>query len=329
MTIKPSAPQIDLKELINSKLSEYDLLKYYIGHEFKLGVAFRSCLHVDKGKPSMSVGVSKGGHLQWNDWALDESGGWSDLVVRMYGLTYRQVLEKVAKDFGLTEGIDSHKKITGSYQQLVVEECHKTLIQVKAKRMTAEDYRYWNQYMIDKEDLKREDIHAIQELYINRKKVELKSTELSFVYVYPEGFAIYWPHKPKGEKWKKNISTKLIEGTECLNGHDKVIITKSKKDRMFLSKLIPEVINFQNESASNMTPELIQRLQGKDIIINMDNDAAGKRASRKITQEMGIGRHLNVPDELMKEGISDYSDWICKRQNLQEITNHLKLKNVI
>ena len=329
MKIKVATPQIDLRELIDQRLSEYDILRYYIGHEFKLGVAFRSCLHPDKGKPSMSVGITKSDHLQWRDWALDEAGGWSDLVGRLYSLSYWQVLEKVAKDFMLMEGVDTHKKITGVYKQPVIEECYKTLIQVKAKRMTAEDYRYWGQYLIDKEDLKREDIHAVSDLYINRKKVELKSTELCFVYVYPEGFAIYWPTRPKGEKWKKNVSTKLIEGLESLNGHDKVLVTKAKKDRIFLQKLVPEVINFQNESASNMTPELVQRLQGKEIITNFDNDHAGKQNSRKITVDMNIGRHLNVPDRLAAEGISDFTDWIAKRGNLQEITDYLREKQVI
>ena len=276
---------------------------------------------------SFSVGVSKGGHLRWNDYSLDENGGWSDLVMKMYGITYQQVLQKVCGDFGILQDDTQYQKITSAWKQPVIEPEYHTLIQVIEKRMCAEDYKYWGQFLIDKDDLQQESIHRVRELYINRHKVSVSDNEKVYGYRYPdERWKIYMPDRPKGEKWKSNIPCSLIEKLAELNGSPRVIVTKSKKDRLTLHHLLQmPVINTQNEGQSCFTEEVVSKLAAKEVFINYDSDPPGKQNSRKITEKFGY-RHINVPDHYTP--IKDFSDMVAV-YGKEKVIEHFKQKELI
>jgi len=324
-------PPVDYKALIASKLSEYDIMVMYIGSLFKLHVAFRSPLHQDKGKPSFSVGVSRSGHLHWKDYSLDESGGWSDLVARMYGLTYPEVLQKVCKDFGLLEGKDNHQKIISAYKQPVIEENYRTLIQCTVREgYLKRDIEYWGKYLITEEDLLKEKIYSVSELYINRQRILINPNEKVYAYRYPdETYKIYMPDRPKGEKWKMNVSNTHIENLENLNGDPKVLITKSKKDRICLQSIVPyPVLNVQNEGSAGYTEEFRNRLMGKEVIICYDADDAGVRNCKKICDQWGYS-YVNTPRHLLKDDIKDPSDWIRAIGNREPLQEFLTNKGII
>ena len=144
MKIKVATPQINLKELVSSRLSEFDIYHMYLG-EFKLNTVMKSPFHRDR-HPSFSIGTSTSGRLYWRDYSADEKGGAVDMVQKMYGLTYPQALQKIAQDFGLlvADGVQ-YKKIISSYIQPVIEK-HDTLIHVKAGKWTKKALEYWSAY---------------------------------------------------------------------------------------------------------------------------------------------------------------------------------------
>ena len=328
MQLSRKAPEINLRELIESRLSDYDIYRYYIGHEIHLNTAFKSCLHPDKGKPSMSIGVTRSGHLQWNDYSLDERGSWSDLVMRMYNIGYHECLQKVCKDFGLLQNDNRYQKIISAYKQPVIEEYHRTLIQCTVRKgYLKRDIEYWNQYLITEDDLQKEQIYSLSELYINRHKVLISPQEKVYGYLYPEGrWKIYMPDRVKGEKWKSNIPCSLIEGFSTLNGSPRVVITKSRKDRLCLQHLLQiPVVNTQNEGQSCFTEEVVQKLSSKEVYINYDSDPPGKQNSRKITEKFGY-KHINVPDHY--NPVKDFADMVAIHGK-EKVIEHLTVKGLI
>src|ERR1700727_622326 len=118
--------QTDLRKLILDRVSEYDVYVHLMGHQFHLNTVMKSPIHKDT-HPSFSVGCSPSGKLVWRDYSADMKGGPFDLAEKMYGITYPQALQKIAKEFGLMDGKDDYKKGIISYQQRVIEECHRPL----------------------------------------------------------------------------------------------------------------------------------------------------------------------------------------------------------
>jgi 5S rRNA maturation endonuclease (ribonuclease M5) len=326
--------QVDLRDLINSKLSEYDILVMYVGGPFKLNTSIKSPLpghkHQDR-SPSFSVGTSASGRLVWRDYSADMKGGAIDLVQVMYGLTYPQALQKVAKDFMLTEGTDSTQKIISAYKQPVIEPNRHTLIQVTTKKMTTDDLKWWGKYLITADDLAKEAIYSVKEYYINRHKQVLSQHERCYAYYYEgKGFKIYHPDRSRDQgKWKSSIPCSHVENIENLNGDKKVLVTKSKKDRITLSKILPYIcINVQNEGTSGYTDEMRDMLKGREVIIMYDNDEAGVKNCKKIC-DMWNYRYVNVPKYLLHEGVKDASDWVKYTGKYDDLIEHLKIKQVI
>lgn len=318
-------------DLLFSKLTRYDIYKYYIPVPFKIGVSFNSIFRKDP-TPSMSVYEGKDGKLHHIDYGASEyKGGPIDLVMQLYQLPLHKAIDKIARDFQLIGGTDNYKKITETYKQPIINRKVQCKIQVTTKPWTEKDKEYWKSYGITLKDLKENNIYSVGELYVNRKRYPLKSEELCYCYWYPDGMKIYLPEREKGQKWLSSISTSKVEGLEKLNGHPEVIITKASKDRILLTKLFPqlEIISVQNESGSGLTDEVLEKLKGKKIYINFDNDPPGKRASTIQTQRIGC-YHINVPDNLYKEeGIKDFSDWYKARGDGKEIVQHFIDKKIV
>jgi hypothetical protein len=203
------------------------------------------------------------------------------------------------------------------------------LIQVNARKWEKADLEYWQQFGIGLEQLRAEEIYCVKQWSLNRRRMHIGKDELCFAYRYDQGFQIYYPTRPKGEKWYCNISTGLLEGFEHVNKSDKLLITKSKKDKIYLQSLLPfPVLRTMNESLSAFTPEIVEMLKRKQCWINFDADEAGKKASYKATELLKC-LHLNVPDFLLQEGIKDFTDWRRVRGKNDEIVDFLTKKGLI
>ena len=329
MILERKKESIKIEDIL-AKISDWDIYKFYIPDLEALNTATRSPLHQDK-CPSLSVGTNRSGRLQFNDYSADVRGGCVDLVMMLYGINYDKALHKIASDFGIdnSESVE-YKKIVAKYVQPIIDPKRHCEIHVSVRKFNDKELQYWAQYGITIEDLKREDIWACKEWSLNRRKQYIAPDELCFVYRFPSGFKIYYPNRPKAEKWISNVSCATVEGLGCLNGHDKVILTKSRKDRIVLSKLFPEVLNSQNESSAFLTDVLREKLKDKTVFLVFDSDEAGKKNSRKITLDMNTGwKHLNVPDNLLGKGVKDFSDWYKLDGNDNRIREFLKLKKLI
>lgn len=314
-------------QLIYSRISDYDIYRYEIGN-FTINHAFCNPLRKDN-NPSFVIYMNESGQLRHKDFADSSySGSGIEFVQQKYGLSIGDAMKKIAKNFGLLEQDNKiYKEVLSTYTKPVMDIKRYTFIQINPRKWEQRDADYWKQFGITVDELKNEKVYPLKELFINRKREQFPQSELVYAYQYESGFKIYFPQREKGERWKSNIKTSIVENIKILQELDPavVLITKSKKDRLVLSRYFPYVMNVQNESRSCFTPEFVEMLRGRDVWINYDSDEAGVKNCTNITSEFGY-KYINVPKNYLP--VKDFAD-LYKEHGEEEVINVLKQKNLI
>lgn len=327
-----TGPKIPTIQEIYNKISDYEIYRYYIGHDFKLGVTFCSPFRAEK-DPSFSVIVSRSGHLHHLDYGdPTKTGDCVDLVRQMYpGMSYDRALKLIARDFGIMNSSVIAPK-GGAEQVSFVRERRETLIQVTVKKFDTADLKYWNDYYITEKELKDNDVFSVKKLYLNRERVMFSPTELVFGYLMKDKWKIYRPLGDKKNKWLSNVPHSYVSGLERItNNCTRGVITKAKKDEMILAKFIPNIASVQAESQFSISKENIDLITStcKDTYLNFDSDEVGVQACKYYNQ-FGF-KWINCPKGFYTpEGkmIKDFAD-LAKYHGLETVINHFKQKGVI
>ena len=323
---------IDLRKLIFEKVSQEQIFRYYYPYKFTLNQRCLSCFQKDN-NPSMIIGTkSNSGDIVFKCFNSPEKGDCINFVMQMFNLDYLDALLKIAEDFGLKESSNT------KYEQIIKELPKTTVIKqkkapdivVSTRPFNSNELNYWNDYYQDISDLKRENIYVPKKIWINKNPIDLKVSELTFCYYYPENdkWKIYFPFKEKSKKWLSNIPLTTSWGLENINKDKNTLICKSKKDYMVCRKIYSYVTGVQNESIAAFSEDFVNELKknSKLIYYGGDSDAPGKAASYLITQQFGF-KHINPVDRLLPE-TKDWADW-AKITNLKTIEDYFKLKNII
>src|SRR5581483_6511724 len=299
-----------------------------------LGVTTHSPFRKDQ-NPSFSIIATKTGKLHHTDFAdSSKRGTCLDFVMQLHHLSFVDALRKVAHDFCLIAP-------DGSFQGGVrrpLEDCREqkpkepTLIQVRSRRFDSADLAYWQQYGITEEELKANDVYAVRKLYLNGEVIPFPSTELIFGYLFDDKWKIYRPLGDRKTKWLSNVAQSTLSGKKKIVPGTKIaLITKSKKDEMVLSKIIPTTCSTQNESEFSITKENIDVLQEncEKIYVNFDSDDVGVQACKYYNQ-FGFG-WINCPRGYTKPDgtyIKDFAD-LVRYHGMEAVTNHFKSKKLI
>jgi hypothetical protein len=330
MQLEKKKPIIQIEDIF-AKTDDYSIYRYYLG-EFKVNGNISSPFRKDN-NPSFGV-YMKDGRLFHNDMGdATYHGDCIALVQQLFGISYKEAIEKVAKDFGISGagGCESCERVVSSYTKPVLEQKRYTIIRCTVKsKFTKAEAEYWASFGITPERCKAEDIYSVKEWSLNGFKQDLEKGELCFGYLFPGvGWKIYRPFASKENKWKGNVDMTIVENKAAIASASKVLITKARKDRLVLSSLLPgwTLVNVQNESELCYTKEFVESLSGKEVVVNYDSDPAGKKASLLVTKKYGF-RHINVPDKYLEEGIKDLAD-LYKKYGPEPIITHFKNKQLI
>ena len=231
---------IDLRKLIFEKVSQEQIFRYYYPYKFTLNQRCLSCFQKEN-NPSMIIGTkSNSGDIVFKCFNSPEKGDCINFVMQMFNLDYLDALLKIAEDFGLKESSNT------KYEQIIKELPKTTVIKqkkapdivVSTRPFNSNELNYWNDYYQDISDLKRENIYVPKKIWINKNPIDLKVSELTFCYYYPENdkWKLYKPNASKEKKWFTNQAFDYIEDIEKVKNCQKVLIAKSKKDKMLLIK---------------------------------------------------------------------------------------------
>jgi DNA primase len=321
-------------EAILSRISEYDIFRYYMPHkDWKINrVTYSPFRH--ENNPSFMIG-NKLGYLMFIDYSdTSKRGDCFNFVQMLHNVSISDTLKMIDKDFGLgfSTGVvtGEYKKIISEYKQPEIEK-RNSLIQVKVRKFTQDELDYWAQYHQDIQDLRDNNIYSIKELYLNKQRFPLGENELRFGYLY-EGqyWKIYRPFADKKKKWMpNNVPITAMDGKENIKNCEVAFINKSKKDYMVMKKLFPCSCAVQNEGLGCFSHENVEYLKANSDrqILSFDADDVGVQNSKQIT-EMFDFDYTNVPRQYLTEGIKDWAD-LSRKYGLKAIEECLKQKGLL
>lgn len=333
-------------ELIKKHLTEYDILcRYWPGNRtLILDRPIESPFRVDR-DPSFLIGVDDMGMVRYKD--LGDSTYKGSNVFRFIQQlesyrSFHDVLISIDKTFNLGYSTGNPIKERISTTANIHNRIAKppTFLQVTVRKFTAEELRWWNEWHIDLQDLKNEEIYAPKSIYRNRK---LQPMELmTFCYYMPEigRWKIYRPLAPKRTKdtpphlwkWDNSIGRlDYIENLKSMTNAPVGIVNKARKDRIILRKAtgINAICSIQAEDMSALSEQDLNWIDNnvKLKIAATDNDKKGKELSWNLTTERGY-RHCNIPDRYLDIGATDWADY-GKIEGLDAITTYWKNKGLI
>lgn len=318
-------------DTILEHISSYDIYRAFFGN-FNLNEVTCNHLRGDK-SPSFIIG-NKYGHVSHYDFGDSEwRGDAFNLVKQIYKCDLDTALRIIDKEFGLglvpENPTKEFKKRVSEYEQPEVTK-RNTLIQIKTRKFTSDELAYWKQYHFDIQDLKDNNIYSIKELYLNKKKFNLKETDIRFGYFYDGYWKCYFPLKGKKEKWfPNNVPIHIVDGKENIKDCDTAFIGKSKKDMMTIKKIFPCSASVQNEGIACFTPENVEyfKSNSKRQILSFDADDPGVKNSLQITQLFGFD-YCNVPKRYLASNCKDWSD-VSAKFGLKEVEKILKEYKII
>ena len=320
-------------EVILSKISEYDVFRYYMPHkDWKINQVTLSPFRHES-HPSFLIGT-RNGHISFIDFAdTSKRGNCFVFLQLLFNTNLDNVLLMIDRDFGL--GIvgaktDEYRTITREYKQ--PEELGKryALIQVITRKFNNDELEYWNQYHQSIDDLKANHVYAIKKVYLNKQLFTIKETDLTFGYFYDGYWKIYRPFADKKNKWvPNNVPITTMDGKEDIANCGVAFINKSKKDYMVMKKIFPCSCAVQNEGIACFSNENVEYLKANSDrqILSFDSDSVGVENSKQITNLFGFD-YLNVPKSYLKEGIKDWAD-LAKAHGMSAIESYLKEKQLI
>lgn len=322
------------KTLTLDSIMEYvndeDIFKWYMPHSWKINIRTNSPFREDS-NPSFIIGNKKG-YLRFIDFGNTSlKGNCIDFVMKLYGLSYTEALNKIYDDMiGGKENLMKRKTIETDGKEKKIREVKYSNIQVVKRQFTLTELKYWNKYGISEDDLIMNNVYSIKDIYLNGNKVNLKPLELRFGYSYDDSWKIYRPYSSAKDKWfPNNVPITTMEGLENLSKDKYAFINKSKKDHMVISKFIDTSCAVQNEGFACFSEDNIRYLKENSNrqILSFDSDRTGVENSIQITRKFGWD-YCNVPRSYLSDGIVDWAD-VAEGYGLQTVEKILKRKKLI
>lgn len=310
---------MSLKDLLE-KVSDYDIYSYYLG-SFKPKTLMNSPLRPDDKIPSFAIFPSKTGDLLFKDHGTGEAGNALKFIKLYRGIQTREELErellKIVRRLNPNETIR-----TNNYTKLVGSGV--TDIGIVRQPFTEVDKRYWKQFHISLDTLKRFNVFSIKYFLCNRVvRGTYKEDSPMYAYKVYDRFKIYRPLSSKYTKWRTNLTNRHVQGLAELpkEGGNLLIITKSLKDVMCLYEMGFNAIAASSETTF-IPEDILQSLRSKwkHIIILYDRDVAGMQNSRKYSKQYKMDaifvnkkfKAKDVSDAVKSNSFFEVKEWLTK-----------------
>jgi hypothetical protein len=318
---------------ILSKISEYDIFKYYCHNFVEIDKSFCSELRDDK-SPSCRI-TDKYGGLLYKDFGNGESFNCWNYVMNKYNCNYYECLNIISNDFKIKSiVVDINPRVLILNDNLrmptIATPKNKSKIEIVRQNWTSVDYEFWNQYLISFEMLDFYNVVSAKNviLYKNDKRWIFDYTKNSpkYGYIFKDSTKVYAPNENGVGKWMYDGDSDNVEGLDQLKMFGElVIITKSLKDVIDYRMIGIDAIALPSETSKLKKPLVDDLLLRFDrIIVNLDNDKQGIESTNKIVSEYGFG-HFFIDD-----GTKDFSDWIKKNKSLTKAKKMIndKIKSI-
>lgn len=330
------APATLNKDFVLSRVTDAQIFYYYFG-KFDLKNVYPSKFHRDR-NPSTGFYISKSGKIIYNHLnGREPKMDCFAFVQRLYNCDFRDAVKRIALDFGLISGNPNPMagkvlKDLATFDRSYKKE---TKIHFTAYPWGAEGLAFWKTCHITKDEVKKNGIYHIKDLFINEIKIPNRNNALRFALTVPYKdqllTKVYSPEKDKDQlKWVSNIPIDLPFGMDTLPTNAPFSLgTKAQKCRLVLMKFLPAVYATQNESRAALSEYTTKKLKFRypKNYLWWDADETGVEAMKEMEKD-GY-KPLSLDEQLFKEtGIKDPSD-LAKGKGLKAVEQFLKKHKLI
>lgn len=309
---------LSLRDLLE-KVDDYTIYSYYLG-SFKPGKLMNSPLRNDDKMPSFAIFQGKTGGLLFKDHGTGESGNALKFIKLYKNIQTRDELEKeLLRIFKKSNPTSSAAIVTRSYTPKGDVD-----IGIVRQPFTEVDKKYWKQFHISLDTLKKFNVFSIKYFLCNRVvRGTYKEDSPMYAYKVFDRFKIYRPLASKYTKWRTNLTNEYVQGLAELPeiGGNLLIITKSLKDVMCLYEMGFSAIAASSETT--FIPEDILndlRSKWKNVIILYDRDCAGMKNARQYNKQYGLNaifvhkkfKAKDISDAVRDNGFFAVKEWLTK-----------------
>ena len=314
-------------DVILSKITEYDIFRYYCPNFKKLGKKFVSDLREDK-SPTVSI-IPYNGKLLYKDFGSDHTFDCFNYVRFKYNCDFISALNIIDTDFNLNlsskkQGIQFTMGIMAYRQKKPLYIKKEVIIQKKRRPWTRDDAKFWSKYFVNKKILTMFGVEPISHFWVNGSRFTCKS--ITYAFKFRNRYKIYSPYEEQN-KWLSNTKKTDVQGYNQLPYKgERLIITSSLKDVMCLYAAGFSAIALQSEMqvpSEKLVAELKDRFSQVDILYDNDFDKVtnpGQTMARKICGLYGF-RNICIPDRYGCKDPSDLVKNVCGLNELKNILN--------
>lgn len=310
---------MSLKDLLD-KLTDYDIYSYYVG-QFKIGKLFNSPLRSDDKNPSFAIFKGINGGLFFKDHGSGEGGNAIKFVKLYKNINTKDELERELLRIVRKMNPNSGNAIrTYSYSV----DSGLTDIGIVRQPFTDVDKRYWKQFHISIDTLRKFQVFSIKYFLCNRVvRGTYKETSPMYAYKVDDKFKIYRPLASKYTKWRTNLTNRNVQGLSELpvEGGNLLIITKSLKDVMCLYEMGFNAIAASSETTF-IPDDILDSLRHKwkNVIILYDRDKTGMLESRKYSKQYKLDalfvhkrfKAKDVSDAVKDNSYNEVKQWLTQ-----------------
>lgn len=311
---------------VESKISEGELLQYYLGIK-EVPCVIKSPLREDK-RASFGIYSLDGIHIYYTDFSTKDTGSTYQLLSKMWGLTFSQTLEKIYHElikYDKTINVNAIQKLKiNVYSSLE----NNTNLEVKIRDWKDYDIEYWKSYGVPLEWLKWAEVYPISFKIVikNDRRYVFPAEKYAYAFVeHKENnvtLKIYQPFSTT-HKWANKHDRSVVSlWTKIPQTGDKVVICSSLKDALCLSantKIPALAIQGEGYGMSDTAIAELRKRFSKQYII-LDNDKAGLSDAVKLAERTGF-TNLVIPSFEGGKDLSDYFKLFGKSRFVELIKN--------
>lgn len=311
------------KEGLLKHIEDIDVYHYYTGKQVDLANGNILSPLRDEDNASFGYFYSKANNeICFNDFLLG-GGDFIKFVQLKFGLNFFEAMSKIVIDFNLTDKF-LYKTIKSTPRKNFnpenfdkredsLKDSDVSQIGIRPRAYTLKDLKFWGQFNIDYDLLKKYNVVPIEYIFINGKPIYADK----FAYAFKERkdgkitYKIYQPFNEK-YKWLNNHNNSVWQGwTHLPEKGENLIITKSLKDVMSIVNTtgIPSV-SLQAESCKpklHIIKELKKRFDTIYLLYDNDYDKEvnwGRKFSEELSEEFNL-RRLEIIEYHQSKDFSD------------------------
>ena len=280
-----------------------------------------SPLRNDDKIPSFAIFPSRTGDLLFKDHGSGESGNAIKFIKLYRGIQTREELEREL--LRIVRRMNPNETIrTNNYTKPVGSGVAD--IGIVRQPFTDIDKRYWKQFHISIDTLKKFNVFSIKYFLCNRVvRGTYKEDSPMYAYKVYDKFKIYRPLASKYTKWRTNLTNRHVQGLAELpkEGGNLLIITKSLKDVMCLYEMGFNAIAASSETTF-IPDDILKslRTKWKHIVILYDRDAPGMKNARKYSKQYKFDaifvhkkfKAKDVSDAVKANSFFAVKEWLTK-----------------